>query len=103
MPAANVRRRGMVSPEPPPADVLRRKSGISRSPGPGARGSSGSRISPLFTRWKKRSMKPFSVFGRRSRRDLIARRASSQAIGLEQLESRVNLKGRTVNGTFATV
>jgi hypothetical protein len=48
-------------------------------------------------------MKPFSVFGRRSRRDLIARRASSQAIGLEQLESRVNLKDRTVNGTFATV
>jgi hypothetical protein len=44
MPAANVRRRGMGSPKHMPADVLRQQRGISGTPGPGARGSSGSRI-----------------------------------------------------------
>jgi hypothetical protein len=48
-------------------------------------------------------MKPLSVFGRRSRRDLIARRASSQAIGLEQLESRVNLSAATLIPMVASV
>jgi hypothetical protein len=48
-------------------------------------------------------MKPLSVFGRRSRRDLIARRTSSQAIGLEQLESRVNLSAATLIPTVQSV
>ena len=48
-------------------------------------------------------MKPLSVFGRRSRSGPIARRASSQTIGLEQLESRVNLSAATLIPTVASV
>jgi hypothetical protein len=47
-------------------------------------------------------MKPHSAFGRRFRGDRIARRTFSQTIGVEQLESRVNLSAATLVPAMAS-